>query len=104
MAAALFVTHHRRNHLHFTISPPVLQLQRLQQINRPSGLILYTFEPPTQTQQRLTLVVAQPLNAGHKFVGPQQPYAGALLHNTVEGALQPAAAVARGGVWRLKWK
>jgi hypothetical protein len=30
-----------------------------------------------------------PLNAGHKFMGPQQPYAGALLHNTVEGETLP---------------
>lgn len=31
----------------------------------------------------------QSLNSEHKFTGPQQPYAGALLHNTVEEVTMP---------------
>jgi hypothetical protein len=30
----------------------------------------------------------QPLNAQKKFWGPQEPYAGALLHNTVQGFMR----------------
>jgi hypothetical protein len=50
----------------------------------------------------------QPLNVGQKSIGPQEPYAGALLHNTVEGETlpdkwgNPCASSFKSGTQRFK--